>query len=58
MERCYCDCSGGLLLAFPWTIRKTAHFFVSIIGKAEQDYPGEQYGQPPHAENDPEHHYL
>jgi hypothetical protein len=49
-------CSGSLLLALPWTLRKTPHFFVCVIGKAEQGHPGKQYGQPSHAENDPEHH--
>jgi hypothetical protein len=58
MDVSYGECSGGLPLALPWTIRKTAHFFVSIIRKAEQDYPGKEYCQPSHAENDPEHHYL
>jgi hypothetical protein len=51
-------CSGGLILALPWTLRKTPHFFVCIIGKAKQGHPGKQYGQPSHAENDPEHHEL
>lgn len=48
--------SGSLLLALPWTLRKSPHFFVRIVGKAKQDYSGEEYGQPSHAENDPEHH--
>jgi hypothetical protein len=51
-------CSGGLLLALAWTLRKTPHFFVGIIGQAKQAYPGEKYRQPAHAENDPEQHYA
>lgn len=49
-------CSGNLFLALPWALRKTAHFFVGIACQAEQGYPGKQYCQPAHAEDDPEHH--
>lgn len=48
--------SGYLFFALPRALRKTAHFLVGIVSKAEQGYPGEKYGQPSHAKNDPEHH--
>jgi hypothetical protein len=47
------ECSGGLFVTLPRTLRKTAYFLVGIIGKAEQRHPRNEYAQPSNAENDP-----